>query len=109
MNGYVGDVAALARKDLRLEIRARDTLPAMALFVVATLVVFHFALPGDASDDAAYGLLWVALVFTALLGLARAWVPERGRRSLRRASTRHAEELGREGRALRVLAERLLI
>lgn len=76
MTGYLGDVAALARKDLRLELRARDTLPAMALFVLATLVVFHFALPGGASDEAAYGLLWVALVFTALLGLARAWVPE---------------------------------
>ena len=76
MTAYLGDVAALARKDLRLELRARDTLPAMALFVLATLVVFHFALPGGASDDAAYGLLWVALVFTALLGLARAWVPE---------------------------------
>ncbi len=76
MTAYLGDVAALARKDLRLELRARDTLPAMALFVVATLVVFHFALPGGASDDAAYGLLWVALVFTALLGLGRAWSPE---------------------------------
>ena len=77
MTAYLGDVAALARKDLRLELRARDTLPAMALFVVATLVVFHFALPGGASEDAAYGLLWVALVFTALLGLGRAWTPER--------------------------------
>jgi heme exporter protein B len=75
MTAYLGDVAALARKDLRLELRARDTLPAMALFVVATLVVFHFALPGGASEDAAYGLLWVALVFTALLGLGRAWAP----------------------------------
>ena len=73
---YLADVAALARKDLRLELRARDTLPAMLLFVLSTLVVFHFALPGGASDDAAYGLLWVALVFTALLGLARSWVPE---------------------------------
>jgi heme exporter protein B len=77
MTRYLGDVAALARKDLRLELRARDTLPAMLLFVLATLVVFHFALPADAGDQAAYGLLWVALVFTALLGLARAWVPER--------------------------------
>ncbi len=76
MTGYLGDVAALARKDLRLELRARDTLPAMLLFVLATLVVFHFALPQDAGDRAAYGLLWVALVFTSLLGLARAWVPE---------------------------------
>jgi len=77
MTGYLSDVAALARKDLRLELRARDTLPAMLLFVLATLVVFHFALPADAGDQAAYGLLWVALVFTSLLGLARAWVPER--------------------------------
>ncbi len=77
MTRYLADVAALARKDLRLELRARDTLPAMLLFVLSTLVVFHFALPSDAGDDAAYGLLWVALVFTSLLGLARAWVPER--------------------------------
>jgi heme exporter protein B len=74
---YLADVAALARKDLRLELRARDTLPAMLLFVVSTLVVFHFALPAGADDLAAQGLLWVALVFTALLGLARAWAPER--------------------------------
>jgi heme exporter protein B len=74
---YLADVAALARKDLLLELRARDTLPAMLLFVVTALVVFHFALPGDASETAANGLLWVAIVFTALLGLARAFVAER--------------------------------
>ena len=73
---YAADVAALARKDLKVELRARDTLPAMLLFVLSTLVVFRFALPADSSEDAAYGLLWVAIVFTALLGLARAWVPE---------------------------------
>jgi heme exporter protein B len=76
VSGYAGDVVALARKDLRLELRARDTLPAMLLFVLATLVVFHFALPGGAGDTAAYGLLWVAIVFTSLLGLSRAWAPE---------------------------------
>ena len=74
---FLADVATLARKDLRLELRARDTLPAMLLFVVSTLVVFRFALPEGADDVAAHGLLWVALVFTALLGLARAWAPER--------------------------------
>jgi heme exporter protein B len=77
MKAYAGDVAALARKDLTLELRSRDTLPAMLLFVVSALVVFHFALPAGASDLAAYGLLWVALVFTALLGLVRAFVAER--------------------------------
>ena len=79
---YVADVRALARKDLLLELRARDTLPAMLLFVVATFVVFHFALPSGSSDLAASGLLWVAIVFTALLGLGRAFVPEREQRVL---------------------------
>jgi heme exporter protein B len=77
MRRYVGDAAALARKDLLLELRARDTLPAMLLFVVGVLVVFHFALPAHASQRASLGLLWVAIVFTALLGLGRAFVAER--------------------------------
>ena len=77
---YLADVRALARKDLLLELRARDTLPAMLLFVVATFVVFHFALPARSSKLAASGLLWVAIVFTALLGLGRAFVPEREQR-----------------------------
>ena len=37
---YLTDVGALARKDLLLELRARDTLPAMLLFVVALAVTF---------------------------------------------------------------------
>ncbi|MFL5951517.1 MAG: heme exporter protein CcmB [Gaiellaceae bacterium] len=74
---YLADVGALARKDLLLELRARDTLPAMLLFVVSTLVVFHFVLPADSSDLAATGLLWVALLFTALLGLSRSFAAER--------------------------------
>jgi heme exporter protein B len=74
---YFADVGALARKDLLLELRARDTLPAMLLFVVSTLVVFHFVLPAESSDLAATGLLWVALLFTALLGLSRSFAAER--------------------------------
>jgi heme exporter protein B len=74
---YFADVGALARKDLLLELRARDTLPAMLLFVLSTLVVFHFVLPGNSSELAATGLLWVAIVFTALLGLSRAFAAER--------------------------------
>ena len=82
MSGYLGDVAALARKDVLLELRSRDTLPAMLLFVVSALVVFNFSLPAGSSRLAAYGLLWVALLFTALLGLVRAFVPEREERVL---------------------------
>jgi heme exporter protein B len=79
---YARDVAALARKDLLLELRARETLPAMVLFVVATLVAFRFALPSDASERASVGLLWIAILFTALLGITRAFIPEREQRVL---------------------------
>jgi heme exporter protein B len=74
---YAGDVAALARKDLLLELRAKETLPSMLLFMIAALTIFHFALPTGTSDVAARGLLWSALIFTALLGLTRAFVAER--------------------------------
>jgi heme exporter protein B len=82
MTAYLGDVVVLARKDLLLELRARDTVPAMLLFVVSALVVFRFSLPADASDLAAAGLLWIAVVFTALLGLTRAFAAEREQRLL---------------------------
>jgi len=82
VSAYLADVATLARKDLRLELRARSVVPAMLLFVVAALVVFHFVLPSGSSELAAKGLLWVAIVFTALLGLTRAFVAEREQRLL---------------------------
>lgn len=79
---YLADVGALARKDLLLELRSRDTVPAMVLFVVSALVVFNFSLPAQSGDLAAYGLLWVAVVFTAILGLTRAFAAEREQRVL---------------------------
>ena len=79
---YLSDVGALARKDLRLELRSRDTFLSMVLFVVATLVVFSFSLPAETASEASYGLLWVALLFTAILGLTRAFAAEREQRVL---------------------------
>jgi heme exporter protein B len=77
MTGYLADVAALTRKDLLVELRSRDTVPAMLLFVVGGLVVFHFALAEDSSRLASAGMLWIALLFTALLALVRSFVAER--------------------------------
>jgi heme exporter protein B len=77
---YFSEVAALARKDLLIELRAKETVPAMLLFVISALTIFHFAIPsdnGEVSHKVALGLLWTALIFTALLGLTRAFVPER--------------------------------
>ena len=81
MTAYFQDVAVLARKDLLIELRSRDTVPAMLLFVVGSLVVFHFVVPSGLSEDTervvATGLLWIAILFTALLGLTRSFVAER--------------------------------
>jgi heme exporter protein B len=81
MTSYLAAVAALARKDLLLELRSRDTVPAMLLFVVSALVVFHFVVPDGLEEETeevvTSGLLWVAILFTALLGLTRAFVAER--------------------------------
>ena len=82
MTAYASDVLTLARKDVLLELRSRDTVPAMLLFVVSALVVFRFSLPAAASDLAATGLLWIAILFTALLALTRAFVAEREQRVL---------------------------
>ncbi len=54
----------------------------MLLFVAAVFVVFHFALPGEPSRLETTGFLWVAILFTALLALGRAFVPEREQRTM---------------------------
>jgi heme exporter protein B len=70
-------VGALLRKDLRLELRAPQAVPAMALFSVTTLVVFHFALQrGQVEGDLAAGVLWVTLLFAAMLGTGRLFVAD---------------------------------
>jgi heme exporter protein B len=70
-------VGALLRKELRLELRAPQAVPAMELFSVTTLVVFHFALQrGQVDGDLAAGVLWVTLLFAAMLGTSRLFVAD---------------------------------
>lgn len=70
---------AILRKDLVSEWRSRDRVVAMALFAFLVVIVLRFALPGADAAEArrmAPGLLWVAYVFAALLGLNRAFALE---------------------------------
>ncbi len=71
-------VGALVRKDLRLELRTRESVPAMVLFSLGTFVLFHFALDrGEVEGDLAAGVLWVTLLFASVLGMNRLFVAER--------------------------------
>jgi heme exporter protein B len=71
-------VGALIRKDVRLELRTRESVPAMVLFSLSTFVLFHFALDeAEVSGALASGILWVTLLFAAVLGINRLFVAER--------------------------------
>lgn len=69
---------AILRKDLLVELRAKESVPSMALFSVTTFVVFHFGLRrAGVEGDLASGVLWVTLLFAAMLGVNRLFLPER--------------------------------
>jgi heme exporter protein B len=70
---------AILGKDLRVEWRSRDRIAAMGVFALLVVVIFQFAAPGgSAPEQRAHlpGLLWVAWVFSAILGLNRAFQSE---------------------------------
>jgi heme exporter protein B len=71
-------VGAVVRKDLLVELRTGEVAPAMLLFSISTFVLFHFALDRRSVDgDLAAGVLWVTLLFAAVLGIVRLFVAER--------------------------------
>jgi heme exporter protein B len=74
----MSSVLAILRKDLLVELRTLETIPAMVLFSIVTFVIFHFGLNRAAIDgQLAGGVLTVTLLFAALLGTGRLFVAER--------------------------------
>jgi heme exporter protein B len=70
-------LGALLRKELLMERRVPQVLPAMALFSITTFVVFRFALDTTSVEgDTASGVLWVTLLFAAMLGAGRLFVAD---------------------------------
>jgi heme exporter protein B len=69
---------AILRKDLAIELRTRESVPAMALFSITVFVLFHFGLDRDSLEgDLATGVVWVTLLLAAVLGVNRLYVAER--------------------------------
>jgi heme exporter protein B len=70
--------AAIVRKDLLVELRTGEAVPSMVLFSLSTFVLFHFALARDQVEgELAAGVLWVTLLFAAVLAIGRLFVAER--------------------------------
>lgn len=72
------DAALVAAKDLRIEWRSRVTLNQVAPFALLVLVLFAFALDPDRGilARATGGLFWMAVLFSALLAVQRAFAVE---------------------------------
>ncbi len=69
---------AILRKDLLIEWRTKESVPAMTLFTLTVYVLFHFGLDRDRLDgELASGVLWVTLLLAAVIGVSRLFAAER--------------------------------
>jgi len=74
----IGAARAILRKDLTIELRTKEAVPAMALFTVTVYVLFHFGLDRDSLDgELASGVLWVTLLLATVIGVTRLFAAER--------------------------------
>ncbi|HEY7151543.1 MAG TPA: heme exporter protein CcmB [Solirubrobacterales bacterium] len=76
--GSVDAFRAILAKDLRVELRTLQSVPAMALFAITTFVLFRFGLDRTTlSGGLAAGVLLATVLFAAILAINRLFVGER--------------------------------
>jgi heme exporter protein B len=73
-----GQASVIARKDLVIEVRGRHALGTLLPFAATVLIAFGFAFgPGrDVLDRVAPGLLWMSVLFSAVIASRRAYQVE---------------------------------
>ena len=73
------------RKDFTVEMRSREIVYTTVFFAASCVLVFAFALvrEGRPLEDAAAGILWIAIAFAGTLGLGRTFERERHTETLR--------------------------
>ena len=84
MTGYLRSAIAIYAKDMRLEARTKETFSAVLAFAVIVAFVFGFAFDPSPSIVALVGpgIVWVAYIFTGILGMNRTFAVERDRGTL---------------------------
>jgi heme exporter protein B len=74
----IATARAILGKDLLIELRTKESVPAMVLFSITVYVLFHFGLDRNSLDgDLASGVLWVTLLLAAVIGVTRLFAAER--------------------------------
>jgi heme exporter protein B len=88
---FASQTMTLARKDLVVEARGRDTLLPMLVFALSVTVMLAFTLPDPSNAatavdlpvgavalaDVVAGFLWITVLFAGLIGFARTFEAER--------------------------------
>jgi heme exporter protein CcmB len=82
---FLRTVWLVTRKDLLIEIRSREIVYTTVFFAVSCVLVFAFGFVHDGRpvEDAAAGILWIAIAFSGTLALGRAFERERHSETLR--------------------------
>ncbi len=78
MSALASVLRATLAKDIRLEWRSKDAINSMLFFALLTVVIFSFSfdLTPEESRMIAGGLIWVALLFAAVVALNQTWARE---------------------------------
>ena len=84
MRSYLRGALAIYAKDIRLEARTKETISAVLAFAIIIAFIFGFAFDPSPTIVAVVGpgIVWVAYVFTGILGMNRTFALERDRGTL---------------------------
>jgi heme exporter protein CcmB len=84
-SSFVATAWLITRKDLLIEFRSREVVYTTLFFAVSCVLVFAFSFvrEGVAVQDAASGILWIAIAFSGTLALGRTFERERQNDTLR--------------------------
>ena len=84
MKAYWRATWAIYMKDLRLEVRTKETVSTILVFSLLVVFIFNFAFDPSPQVIAAVGpgIVWVAYLFTGILGLNRSLILEKDQATL---------------------------
>ncbi len=82
---FIRTALLVLRKDFAIEVKSREILYTTLFFAVACVLIFSFAFvkEGRPLEDAAAGILWIAIAFAGTLALGRTFERERYGETLR--------------------------
>ncbi len=78
MTKYFKTIFTIIEKDLILELKSKEVVMSMLIFSLLVVIVFSFIFePGAAyKNDLAAGILWMAIIFSGILGLNKSMMTE---------------------------------